>query len=156
MSKTVREIADEIGVSKTAIRKYFDDAFRASYVSTTQEGSLVVSDEGCAKLRELLHKHIRIEDVKTEENPQETAENGPKTAATDPVSAQLIALLQEQLAAKDRQIEALNASLERVTESLTETTKSLQAAQMLHAGTQQQLLEDGEQASKKRHWWSKK
>ena len=42
MGKTVKQIADEIGVSKTAVRKYMDDDFVGKY--TTQEGERSPND----------------------------------------------------------------------------------------------------------------
>ena len=57
MSKTIKQLADEFGVSKTAIRKRFTDEFKEKYVQTTSEGSLQVSDDGCKLIAESFRKH---------------------------------------------------------------------------------------------------
>ena len=56
MSKSIKQIADELGVSKTAIRKRFSDDFKSRYVETSAGGSLQVSDEGCKLIAESLRK----------------------------------------------------------------------------------------------------
>jgi CTP-dependent riboflavin kinase len=55
MPKTIKELADEFGVSKQAIRKKLDANFRANHVQTiTRNGvqTLVVTDSGCLLLKQ--------------------------------------------------------------------------------------------------------
>ena len=55
MPKTIRELADEFGVSKQAIRKKLDANFRANYVQTvTRNGvqTLVVVNSGYLLLKQ--------------------------------------------------------------------------------------------------------
>ena len=53
MGKTIKELADEIGVSKTAIRKYMDDDFKSAYTTREGEkGTVIISDEGVTILKE--------------------------------------------------------------------------------------------------------
>lgn len=55
MPKTIRELADEFGVSKQAIRKKLDTNFRANYVQTvTRNGvqTLVVINSGYLLLKQ--------------------------------------------------------------------------------------------------------
>ena len=140
MSMTIKQLADSIGISKTAIRKKMTEEFKSTCTTVGADGIILVSDEGCEQMREAFRKHT--------ENGQKVLENtenqSPETAENS-VSAKLVDMLQAQLEMKDKQIAELNARLAETTAALTETTKSLRAAQALHAGTiQQQLLEESE------------
>lgn len=140
MSMTVKQLADSLGVTKTAIRKRFTEDFRANHVQTTANGVIIISDEGCKLIAETL---------------QTTANQIPQTAETVTENAEnsllqtTIAVLREQLSEKDKQIAALTSALttsqeqvKQLTESLHDTTTALAAAQALHAGTiKQQLTE---------------
>lgn len=140
MSMTVKQLADSLGVTKTAIRKRFTEDFRANHVQTTANGVIIISDEGCKLIAETL---------------QTTANQIPQTAETvtaNPENSLLettIAVLREQLSEKDKQITALTSALttsqeqvKQLTESLHDTTAALTAAQALHAGTIKQQLTD--------------
>ncbi len=144
---TIKQLAESIGVSKTAIRKRMAEIpdFRANYTESDESGVIKIHEDGCKLIEESFRKR-----TETTENVSENIENKfAETPKTD-VSAALVELLRAQLEAKDRQIDELNARLAETTAALTETTKSLQAAQALHAGTiQTQLLEDGENSSQK-------
>lgn len=145
MSMTVKQLADSLGVTKTAIRKRFTEDFRANHVQTTANGVIIISDEGCKLIAETL---------------QTTANQIPQTAETvteSPENSLLettIAVLREQLAEKDKQIAALTSALttsqeqvKQLTDSLHDTTAALTAAQALHAGTIQQQLSDKQERS---------
>lgn len=57
MSKTIKELADEFGVSKTAIRKKLTEEFRSKWVETsTANGvqTLVITEEGINALKSML------------------------------------------------------------------------------------------------------
>lgn len=144
MSKTIKQIADELGVSKTAIRNHMTEDFRAKYTEKDCKGVLLVSEEGCKLLANLCGK--------TANNCKDTANQFAETPQTElcTVPRSVLTVFEEQLVAKDRQIDALQEQIAQLTSALENTTASLQAAQALHAGTMQQqlALEDG---SKK--WW---
>ena len=140
MSMTVKQLADSLGVTKTAIRKRFTEDFRANHVQTTANGVIIISDEGCKLIAETL---------------QTTANQIPQIAETVTENTEnsllqtTIAVLREQLSEKDKQITALTSALttsqeqvKQLTESLHDTTAALTAAQALHAGTIQQQLTD--------------
>ena len=67
MSMTVKQLADSLGVTKTAIRKRFTEDFRANHLQTTANGVIIISDEGCKLIAETL---------------QTTANQIPQTAET--------------------------------------------------------------------------
>ncbi|SDB48628.1 hypothetical protein SAMN02910293_02414 [Streptococcus henryi] len=57
MSKTIKELADEFGVSKTAIRNKLTEEFRSKWVQTsTTNGvqTLVITEEGVNALKSML------------------------------------------------------------------------------------------------------
>lgn len=163
MSKTIKQLADEFGVSKTAIRKRFTDEFKEKYVQTTSEGSLQISDDGCKLIAESLRKHI--ETLPETEKPSqskfaETCENSGFRQSID-IQKETIDFLKEQLAIKDEQIRAQQQQLSikdeqikaqqqqlvtkdeqigKLTAAMENTTAALTAAQALHAGTIQERL----------------
>ena len=138
MSMTVKQLADSLGVTKTAIRKRFTEDFRANHLQTTANGVIIISDEGCKLIAETL---------------QTTANQIPQTAETvteNPENSLLettIAVLREQLAVKDSQIAAQQEQIKTLTQSLHDTTAALTAAQALHAGTIQQQLTEQQASS---------
>ena len=147
--KTIKQLADELGVSKTAVRKYMDEAFREQYTEITNGNIIHINDEGCKIIAESLRK------------PQETIANKFVETTTNTSLREEIAFLRGQLEAKDRQLEAKDLQIEKLqeqnsqlTEAMQNTTDSLKAAQALHAGTMKgKLLE----APKKHKWqfWKK-
>ncbi len=159
MPKTIKELAEELGCSKTAVRKYMDADFRAAHTETNAANTIVIDDAGCKLLAETIKK------------PQETAGNQLPKTGENPGLQEEVAFLRAQLEAKDRQldakdrqIEAQQVQLSQLTTALEQTTKSLQAAQALHAGTMKQhLLPDAETESaassedepepSERKWW---
>ena len=115
--KTIKQLADELGVSKTAVRNYMDADFREKYTEKDSKGVITITPDGCKVLSEIIGKQT--------ENP---AKNSPETEMCT-IPASLLKTLQDQLAAKDQQI--------------AELTKLLDQEQQLHAGTLQQSLPEG-------------
>lgn len=162
MSMTIKELADSLGISKTAIRKRFTDDFRAAHIRTDEKGTIYIDEQGCL---EIAATAVTVTNpfAETEEtaetlsgngckNPQETAANSGEPLLE--ILRTSVAVLQEQLAAKDEQIKAINvqvnaltAQIGTLTESLHDTTAALTAAQALHAGTIQQQLTDKSDSS---------
>ena len=121
--KTIKELANSLGVSKTAVRNYMDDDFRAKYTAKDSKGVITITPDGCKVLSENIGKQ-----------PENTAKNSPETEmCTIPTS--VLKTLQDQLAAKDEQI--------------AELTRLLDQEQQLHAGTIKQALPEG----KKKKWF---
>ncbi len=166
--KTIRQIADEIGVSKQAVfKKIKREPLSTSLQGLTEtvDGRLMVEVDG-----EKLIKQAFSEIAPSTTDNQLTGtvdglvdgastKNAEKTAGVDGVISVLqatIDTLQEQLEVKDRQIEKL-------TEALVAAQQTAAAAQALHAGTiQQQLLtgeagadQQGQEPAQKRSWFSK-
>ena len=149
--KTIRQIADEIGVSKTAVNKQIANLGLRS--GLRKNGNQFAIDER----QETLIKQAFLEKSQTEiENQTQTKSQTENHEVSDLVCVlqATIDTLQGQLEVKDRQIEKL-------TEALIAAQQTAAAAQALHAGTIQQQLVTGdaradqqEQGSKlAKRWW---
>lgn len=72
MSKTIKELADELGVSKSGIRKYMTPSFRFKY-TFKNANHIFVKDAGIAenKIKQLENKDNKSETEKLDkENPE--------------------------------------------------------------------------------------
>ena len=147
--KTIRQIADEIGVSKTAVNKQIANLGLRS--GLRKNGNQFAIDEH----QEALIKEAFSDKSQTEIENQTQTENHEVSDLVCVLQA-TIDTLQGQLEVKDRQIEKL-------TEALVAAQQTAAAAQALHAGTiQQQLLtgeagadQQGQEPEQKRGWFSK-
>ena len=137
MSKTIKQLADELGVSKTAVRNYMTEEFREKHTEKDCKGVILVSADGCKLIAESFGK--------TENNRKENSETELCT-----IPRSVLTMLEEQLQAKDEQLAAKDAQIADLTATVRAQSESLHAEQALHAGTMQKqlALEDG---SKK--WW---
>ncbi len=171
--KTIRQIADEIGVSKQAVfKKIKREPLSTSLqgLTATVDGRLMVEVDG-----EKLIKQAFSEIAPSTTDNQLTGavdglvdapstKNAEKTAEDDGVISVLqatIDTLQGQLEVKDRQIEQQAQTITRLTDALAAAQQTAAAAQALHAGTIQQQLITGEagtdqqEPEQKKSWFSK-
>ena len=173
--KTIRQIADEIGVSKQAVfKKIKREPLSTSLqgFTATVDGRLMVEVDG-----EKLIKQAFSEITPSTTDNQLTGavdglvdgastKNAEKTAEVDGVISVLqatIDTLQGQLEVKDRQIEQQAQTITRLTDALAAAQQTAAAAQALHAGTILQHLLTGESGAnqqsqepeQKKSWISK-
>ena len=151
MEMTIKQLANQLGVSKTTISK--------AIFALGLQGELKQSSN------KYLLSEVQIESVKTQTaNQNALIEFFQKQLGIkdDQIRAyqEQISLLQEQIVSKDKQIEQITAAMENTTAALT-------ASQALHAGTiQRQLTEqssnkentgpdDPEQPKQKQGFFSK-
>lgn len=139
--KTIKQIADELGVSKQAVQKRI--AREPLYTSlcpclSTIKGTKYIDEIG---------EHL-IKSAFRENQPATVADN-VHTVNVDSVHA-LIAMLQQELDTKTQLLEKQQSTISELTSALENTTVALReaqatahAAQALHAGTMQQQLADG-------------
>lgn len=146
--KTIRQIADEIGVSKQAVYKRYKGKLHtvcAPYAHTEQ-GALYIEEQGETLIKQdFLHTECSIgahTDTHTERSNGAALEH-PENVGVIAVLQTTIDTLQGQLAIKDKQIEDLNARLAESNAALVAAQQTAQAAQALHAGTIQQQLTSG-------------
>ena len=162
--KTIRQIADEIGVSKQAVYKRYKGKLHtvcAPYTHTEQ-GVLYLSEQAETLIKQDFLKYDRSNGAHTERSIGAVPEQSQEAGVVAVLQA-TIDTLQGQLEVKDRQIEELNARLAEVSAALLAAQQTAAAAQALHAGTiQQQLLtgeagadQQGQEPEQKRGWFSK-
>lgn len=174
--KTIRQIADEIGVSKQAVYKRYKGKLHtvcAPYTHTEQ-GVLYLSEQAETLIKQDFLKDDRSNGAHTDTHTERSigalrmrsigaVPEQSQEAGVVAVLQATIDTLQGQLEVKDRQIEELNARLAEVSAALLAAQQTAAAAQALHAGTiQQQLLtgeagadQQGQEPEQKRGWFSK-
>ena len=169
MNKTIKQAAEELGISKTAVRKYFSDEFKAEYTTTDSDGRIMISEDGIAVIKEKLTYRAQTKTNQTETtenqedklsktkkdistNQENTAENqsANQVETTENTGlSDMLSFLQKQLEEKDRQLAAKDEQITNLTAAVENATRSTQAAQALAAADKQLLLE----ANTKRSWW---
>lgn len=157
--KTIRQIADEIGVSKQAVYKRYKGKLHtvcAPYAHTVQ-GVLYLSEQAETLIKQDFLKDDRSNGAHTERSIGAVPEQSQEAGVVAVLQA-TIDMLQGQLAVKDRQIEELNARLAEVSSALLAAQQTAATAQALHAGTIKQQLSDGsgaDQEERKQSWISR-
>ena len=157
--KTIRQIADEIGVSKQAVYKRYKGKLHtvcAPYAHTEQ-GVLYLSEQAETLIKQDFLKDDRSNGAHTERSIGAVPEQSQEAGVVAVLQA-TIDMLQGQLAVKDRQIEDLNARLAEVSSALLAAQQTAATAQALHAGTIKQQLSDGsgaDQEERKQSWISR-
>lgn len=129
--KTIKQIADEIGVSKTAIRKKMPPEVKTKFTET-RNNVIYILPEGESLIKSAFSGRVvetKFPGVSENQFPGVSGE----------VST-LITILQNELDAKNRQLDAKDKQIGELTAALEHTSASLQAAQALHAGTMRQQL----------------
>lgn len=129
--KTIKQIADELGVSKTAINKKIDNLGLRS--SLRKNGNQFAIDEE----QESLIKSAFLEKETQTENRKPV---GEKTESLQLVY-DMVYTLRNQLEEKDKQIKHLQEALKNTTEALAFAQESVKAAQLLQANAEKKLLE---------------
>ena len=143
--KTIREIADEIGVSKQAVfkkikREPLSTSLRG--LTSTVDGRLTVSVDG----EKLIKQAFSAGTPSTNHQPVDGVVDGIIA-----VLQATIDTLQGQLEVKDRQIEQQTQTITRLSDALVAAQQTAAAAQALHAGTIQQQLLSGEAGADQQH-----
>jgi biotin operon repressor len=156
MAKTIKEIADELGVSKTAVSKQIANLGLRSglrkngnqFAIENQQEKLIKMAFRKNKQRERAGENL-VSDEQSQTKSQTTNANQSQTKNHEVcdlvcVLQTTVDTLQEQLSVKDQQIRELNARLAECSTALLAAQETARAAQALHAGTIQQQLSDGE------------
>ena len=146
---TIKQLADVLGVSKTAIRKYLTAEFRENYVETTANKVILISETGCKLIAGKFRKNENLAET-TENQFAETAEN------TANITSPLVVwnTLQEQLQEKDRQLEAKDEQIRSLNEMVLNGQQLTDQAQRLQGNSEQKLMQL-EAPGKKDNWFLK-
>ena len=133
MGKTIKQIADELGVSKTSVRKKIDNlGLRSSLQSNGNQFSINEEQEELIKTAFKGNKSQTKSETKTQ-------------TESETVSS-LISILQEELARKDAQIENLQKLLDQEQQLHMHTKQQLQLLEQ-----KEDIIEEPEPIKKK--WW---
>lgn len=135
--KTIKQIADELGVSKTAVRKKIENLGLQS--SLRRNGNQFAID----KIQEKLIKQAFSGNETETKNANQSQTENHEVSDLVSVLHTTISVLKAELEAKDRQIEKLQMLLDQ--------------EQQLHALTAQQIKELPEQKepdmTEEKKWW---
>lgn len=140
--KTIKQIADELGVSKQAVhqkRKGKELSTALQPFTTTVDGVIYISGYGERLIKSAFFGQQTVNE------PTTVYDNG--TPAVDALISMLKTDLESnraELAVKNRQIDELNARLADTTSALLAAQQTIHDEQMLHAGTMQKQLNGGE------------
>lgn len=127
--KTIKQLADELGVSKTAVRNYMDADFRAKYTTKDDKEVITITPEGCEVIAQIFEKRV-------ESTPETSAETALIT-----IPRSVLQLLEEQLREKDNQIRSRDQQIADLTAAVNEQAQSINADRHNElAGTMQQFL----------------
>ena len=140
MSKTIKQIADELGVSKTAVRKKITEEIKNKF-SETNGNTVYIDEQGESLIKSAFS------------NSKGNLVSGNETETV----SELVSMLKKELEMKNNQITALNERLAESSKALVSAQQSAETAQALHAGTIKKQLEDGENEENKKKWqfWKK-
>ncbi|GAY72499.1 DUF536 domain-containing protein [Lentilactobacillus kosonis] len=119
MSLTIKEIADQLNVSKTAVRKHMDDSFRDTY--TEKDGNkILITDEGVDELKQQFanskateNETKNISDENDKADHQVTADHAQSDSNFPVANPEEYQLLSEQL---DEQVKQLKAKDKQIAE----------------------------------------
>lgn len=168
MAKTIKEIAEEIGVSKQAVFKKIKQEPLSTEIEkfiSTVDGKKLVSVDGENLIKQAFHRKQKKVDVNfdvkdggkrfaVDGNAENIVDGIPSAnqeqentlaAAFQTAINALTSQLEEkdrQLAEKDKQLERQTKTIEELATSLAVAQQTAQAAQALHAGTLQRQIED--------------
>ena len=139
--KTIKELADELGVSKQTIRNKIDKDFREKFVQTIKikgNNTLVINNAGYSLLKKALQndtaqtaKALQNDTAQTAKTLQNDTAQTAKTLQNDTAQTKLICFLEEQLDKKEQQLSVKDKQLEN---------KDTQISQMQNLLDQQQRL----------------
>ena len=142
--KTIKRIADEIGVSKQAVEKRIArqplrDALQG-HITKDEKGINRIDAEG-----ELLIKDAYEFDESSDFGAAYIPDNlsNDSSAANEAIQTAM-AVLMQQLEAKDRQIAELSSALATAQRTALAAQRTAESAQLLHAGTMRAMIETSE------------
>lgn len=148
MGKTVKQIADELKVNRSAVNRKISELGLRSKLDKVGKAFLLNEEQ-----ENLIKESLDIHEDKNNELKNGELKN-------DELDLNLINILKQQIKVKDEQINILMKQIDQLTVSLQNTTDSLKSAQALHAGTIKQQLSDKTQTTNetdkieiKKHIW---
>jgi DNA-binding transcriptional MerR regulator len=155
MPKTIRELADEFGVSKQAIRKKLDANFRANYVQTILRNgvqTLVISNSGYL----LLKQHFSGENSQKPGEKKFTSNTGNRSIDTIDLLNQQLLIKDSQIREKDEQLKSMQKLLDQSQQLQLMSEKGLAKTEALaptHKTFIKRKAEETTIPERKHNWW---
>ena len=135
--KTIKQIADDLGVSKQAVSKQLP-RLPPTTVTTNEKGVKLIDTSGEAILKTLISP-------KSPTKP-------PTTPPTDKeFTNKLIAILESELANKNQQLEVKDEQIKELNARLAEAHAIINSEQLLHGGTLQKQLHSSDNETQPPH-----
>ena len=161
MGMTIKQLADQLGVSKTTISKTIS-ALGLSNRLNRSGNKYIISEDQTEQIKMQIansRPQTASDKSQTASDKSQTASDKSQTASDKSQTAsdksqlenqialiellqKQLALLNEQLSIKDGQITAYQEQIRILTDSLHDATVALTAEQALHAGTIQRQLKE--------------
>lgn len=138
--KTIKEIAEEIGVTKQAVYKRYKGKLQSvcAPYAHIENGVLYLEDKGIQIIKQDFVKTPCLTGGAHTEQVRSTPMEQPQSDTIIEVLQTTIDTLQQQLEIKDKQIERQASTIENLSSALS-------AAQALHAGTIRHQIESGQE-----------
>ena len=177
--RTIKELAEEIGVSKTAINKKVTKEIRATYFSKIGN-KFVINEEGQRIIKDLFSDSIENDDSKidnreTQTSPTKspTSETKSKTSTTETqtsethrlsefvlpeTAVQIIVDYRNQLEQKDKQLAELHKLLDQQQQLTLQANRQNEGLRLqLEAFEEEEGMSQPEPAIQKKWWqfWTK-
>ena len=131
--RTIKELADALGVSKTAIRNYMDADFRAKYTAKDDKGVITITPDGCKLLSENIGKQA-----------ENSGKNNPETELLT-IPRSVWQLMEDQIREKDEQLRVKDQQIADLTAAVKSQAQSINADRHnALAGTLQPMLGAGD------------
>lgn len=125
MAKTIKQIADELGVSKTAIRKKIENLGLSEKLQTN--GNRILIDEKQESL------------IKSEFSKNKTETRKPKEVSENRLLLDLVSTLQKELEVKNEQLKEKDIQLAEKDKQIEKAQKIADQAQQLQAMTENKI-----------------
>lgn len=120
---TIKQLSDEIGVSKVSITKWLEkNGYRDSLEKVGNK--FVLSDEVADAVKRV---------YKARRQPKKAEPINPASNSNNDVTSEIIALLREQLEAKDREIDRLQTQIEHLQSANADALKAIRELNSLSA-----------------------
>jgi len=135
--KTIKQIADEIGISKTAVRKRITPEVKTKFAETVS-GVVFISPEGESLIKQAFQR--------SEPQTKFAQVSGNQFAVVSGEVSSAFAALKEQLRVKDEQLAEKDRQIEQLTNTVLAQAQSINADRHNElAGTiHKQLTDDSE------------
>lgn len=137
---TIQELSQELNISAQALRQWCKKNNVRKERTQGKKATYVLDCDTVTKAKAYYLSESK-ESNETKEEKQCKESNESSKNDIEIIQSDYIATLKAQLAEKDKQIESLLEQMKAKEEQLTQLNEKLTAAQALHAGTTQALLQ---------------